>query len=78
VLVSGWQTDLPIRALSPDLAQRLEEIVARERASPDARQRATGRGEREADLVPNSGHVVADDNPAWVAERPTDFFRAEG
>jgi len=29
-----------------------------------------------ADLVPDSGHTFANDNPTWVAERLTRFFRA--
>ena len=29
----------------------------------------------QADLIPNSGHVFGDDNPAWVVERLTRFFR---
>lgn len=28
----------------------------------------------EAELVPNSGHLFAEDNPSWVAERLTRFF----
>ena len=28
-----------------------------------------------ADLIPNSGHVFAEDNPAWVADRLTNFFK---
>lgn len=29
----------------------------------------------EAELVPNSGHTFAEDNPQWVAERLTRFFK---
>ena len=29
----------------------------------------------EADVVPNSGHTYAEDNPAWVAERLSRFFK---
>ena len=29
----------------------------------------------EADVVPNSGHTFAEDNPTWVAERLSRFFR---
>lgn len=32
----------------------------------------------EADLIPDSGHVFADDNPSWVAERLTRFFASDG
>ena len=28
----------------------------------------------EAELVPNSGHTFAEDNPAWVGERLARFF----
>ena len=27
-----------------------------------------------ADLVPNGGHAIGQDNPAWLAERLTRFF----
>ena len=30
----------------------------------------------DSDLVPHSGHVFADDNPGWTAERLARFFRA--
>ncbi len=29
----------------------------------------------EADVVPNSGHTYAEDNPAWVSERLSRFFK---
>ena len=32
----------------------------------------------EAELVPNSGHAFAEDNPAWVADRLTRFFGPDG
>lgn len=31
-----------------------------------------------AELVPNSGHTFADDNPAWAADRLTRFFGSDG